>query len=127
MGIRQKKLNKRQLIMKIFQKFMIFIDFLRVKLHSERYKTADILIDKKNKKQLRNLLLGVEKVLVLAGRLKKKDEPKQLYKATYKNNPYFNRDHVFHIKKVVENSDNQYICWVAKEGEKNIQNKRYLR
>ena len=54
MGIRQKKLNKRQLIMKIFQKYMIFIDFLRVKLHSERYKTADILIDKKNKKQLRN-------------------------------------------------------------------------
>ena len=120
MGIRQKKLNKRQLIMKIFQKFMIFIDFLRVKLHSERYKTADILIDKKNKKQLRNLLLGVEKVLVLAGKLKKKDELKQLYKTTYENNPYFNRDHVFHIKNVVENSDNQYICLVAKEDEKNI-------
>ena len=112
---------------KNFQEIYDFYRLFKVKSHSERYKRADILMDKKNRKQLRNPLLEEEKVLVLEERLKKKDPPKQLYKATTKNIPYFNRDQVFTIKKVVKNSDHQYNCWVAKEGEKNIQNKRYLR
>ena len=76
---------------------------------------------------MRNPLLEGEKFLVLAERLKKKDAPKQLYKAITENLPYFNRDQVFVIKRVVKNSNNHYNYWVAREGENNIQNKRYLR
>ena len=69
-------------------------------------------MDKKNKKikkiKLRNSLLEGEKVLVLAETWKKKDAPKQLHKATTKNIPYFDRDQVFIIKRVVKNSNNQY-------------------
>ena len=81
----------------------------------------------KKQKAIRKSTFRREKVLVLAERLKKKDAPKQLYKATTENILYFNRDQVFIIKRVVKISDNQYNYWVAKEGENKIQNKRYLR
>ena len=126
-GYPPEEIKQKTIDNKNFQEIYDFYRLFKVKSHSERYKRADILMDKKNRKQLRNPLLEEEKVLVLAERLKKKDAPKQLYKATTKNIPYFNRDQVFTIKKVVKNSDHQYNCWVAKEGEKNIQNKRYLR
>ena len=108
---------------KNFREIYYFYRLLKVKSHSGRYKNADILMDQKNIKQLRNALLEGEKVLVLAERLKRKDALKQLYKQTSKNIPYFNRDQVFIIKKVVKNLDNQYNYWEAKKGEKNIQNK----
>ena len=47
---------------------------------------------------MRNPVLG-EKVLVLAERLKKKDTPKELYKATTENIPYFNRNQGFIVKR----------------------------
>ena len=46
----------------------------------------------KNRKQLRSPLLQGEKILVLAERLKTKDAPKQLYRATTRNITYFNGD-----------------------------------
>ena len=75
-------------------------------------------MDKKNRKQLRNLLLEGEKSSCFSWKIKKKGAPKQLYKATTENIPHFNRDQFFIITKVVKNSDNQYNYWVAKVKKK---------
>ena len=49
-----------------------------------------------------------EKVLVLAERLRKKDAPGNLYKSTTENTPFFNRNEVFIVRKVVPTDDTYY-------------------
>ena len=52
MDIHQKKLSKKQLIMKIFDlEIFDFYRLFKVKSHSDRYKRADISKDKKIRKQ----------------------------------------------------------------------------
>ena len=58
----------------------------------------DQKIDRR-KRTLRNPLNLDEKVLVLAERLKKKDAPGNLYKASTDNMLLFNRDRIFTIYK----------------------------
>ena len=65
------------------------------------------------------------KVLVLAERLKKKDAPGNLYKASTDNMPFFNRDRIFTIYKRAKLNNGEYLFWVEEDGKKI--NGRFLR
>ena len=64
----------------------------------------------KRKRILRSPLNLEEKVLVLAERLKKKDAPGNLYKASTENIPFFNRDRIFTIYKKAKLENGIYLA-----------------
>ena len=72
----------------------------------------------KRKRKLRSPLNLDEKVLVLAERLKKKDAPYNLYKASTDNIPFFNRDRIFAIYKRAKLENVIYLYWLEEEGRK---------
>ena len=59
-----------------------------------------------------------EKVFVLVGRLKKKDTPSRLFKASTENMPFFNRNRIFTIYKRAKLNDGSYLYWVEEDGKK---------
>ena len=96
---------------------------VKVSKNAERYKGDDIKFDKKYRKKLRSPWIVGEKVLVLAERLKKKkkDVPGNLYKSTTKNIPFFNRDQIFIVRKVLP-TENSYYYWILKRTDGKIIN-----
>ena len=72
----------------------------------------------RRKKQLRSLLNLEEKVLVLAERIRKKDAPGSLYKASTENIPFFNRDRIFTIYKRAKLENGIYLYWLTENGRK---------
>ena len=79
----------------------------------------------RRKRTLRSPLNLDEKVLVLTERLKKKDAPGNLYKASTDNMPFFNRDRIFTVYKRAKLKNGTYLYWVEEDG-KEI-NGRFLR
>ena len=77
----------------------------------------DQKIDRR-KKTLRSPLNLGEKVLVLAERLKKKDAPGNLYKASTDNIPFLNRNRIFTIYKRAKINNSTYLYWVEEDGKK---------
>ena len=81
--------------------FQEIYDFMRLQkigtnqLRNEKYNEKK----DRRKRKLRAPLNLDEKVLVLAERLKKKDAPGILYKASTENIPFFNCDRIFTIYK----------------------------
>ena len=73
----------------------------------------------RRKRKLRCLLNLDEKVLVLAERLKKKDAPGNLYKASTDNMSFFNRDRIFTIYKRAKLNNGTYLYWAEEDGKKN--------
>ena len=61
----------------------------------------------------------------MAERLKKKDAPGNLYKASTDNMPFFNRDRIFTIYKRAKLNNGTYLYWVEEDGKKI--NGRFLR
>ena len=102
-------------------------DFMRLQkigtnqLRNEKYNEK---IDRR-KRKLRSPLNLDEKVLVLAERLKKKDVPGSLYKASTENIPFFNRDRMFMIYKRAKLENGVYLYWLEENGKKI--NGRFLR
>ena len=95
-------------------------DFLRVRkigTNQARNLKYDLKKDRR-KKQLRSPLNVGEKVLILAERIKKKDAPGFLFKASTENRPFFNREHIFTIIKRNKLDDGSYLYWLAEEGRK---------
>ena len=95
-------------------------DFLRVRkigTQQARNMKYDLKKDRR-KKQLRSPLNIGEKVLILAERIKKKDAPGFLFKASTENRPFFNREHIFTIIKRSRLNDGSYLYWLAEEGRK---------
>ena len=92
-------------------------DFLRIKkvdnnkFRNEKYNRRK---DRRQKK-LRNPLYLDEKVLVLAERLKKKDAPSKLFKATTDNTPFYNREKIFTIYKRAKLDNGNYLYWIEDE------------
>ena len=82
-----------------------------------RNKKYGAKIDKR-KRKLRSPLNLDEKVLILAERLKKKDSPGNLYKASTDNIPFFNRNQIFTICKRVKLNNGTYLYWVEENGKK---------
>ena len=72
----------------------------------------------RRKRTLRSPLNLEEMVLVLAERLKKKDAPGNLYKASTDNIPIFNRKIIFTIYKRAKLNDGIYLYWVEENGKK---------
>ena len=95
-------------------------DFMRIKkiennqMRNDKYNQK---IDRK-KRTLRDPLNLDEKVLVLAERLKKKDAPGNLYKASTDNIPFFNRNRIFTIYKRAKLENGTYLYWVEEDGKK---------
>ena len=80
--------------------------------------------DRKSDRRKTTLNLD-EKVLALAEKLKKKDAPGNLYKASTDNMPFFNRDIIFTIYKRAKLNNGTYLYWVEEDGKKI--NGRFLR
>ena len=59
-----------------------------------------------------------KKFLVLAERLKKKDAPSKLFKASTKNMPFVNRNRIFAIYKRAKLKIGSYLYWVEEDGKK---------
>ena len=81
---------------KYFQEIYDFMRIRKIENNQMRNDKYDQKIDRR-KRTLRSPLNLDEKVLVLAERLKKKDAPGNLYKASTENMPFFNRNRVFTI------------------------------
>ena len=95
-------------------------DFLRVRkigTNQARNLKYDLKKDRR-KKQLRSPLNLGEKVLILAERIRKKDTPGFLFKASTENRPFFNREHIFTIIKRNKLENGSYLYWLAEEGKK---------
>ena len=125
-GYPPETVEKKALSDNIFQEIYDFHKIVKVSKDAARYKRNDIRLDKKSRKKLRSPLLIGEKVLVLAERLKKKDAPGTLYKSTTENIPFFNRNEIFTVRKVLSIEDS-YNYWISKTSDDKIIDKRFLR
>ena len=83
---------------KYFQEIYDFMRLGKIENNQSENDKYNQKIDKR-KRKLRSPLNLDEKVLVLAERLKKKDVPGNLYKASTDNIPFFNRNRTFTIYK----------------------------
>ena len=82
--------------------------------------------DLNNPRKLREPLQIGEKVLVLSKRLKKRDAPGRLYKASTQNRSYFSKK-IFIIKKRVVTTSDEWYYWVSDKNSDVINKKRYIR
>ena len=96
---------------KYFQEIYDFVRLRNVENSQMRNDKYDQKIDKR-KRKLRSPLNLDQKVLVLAERLKKKDAPGNLYKASTDNMPFFNRNRIFTIYKRVKLNNGTFLYWV---------------
>ena len=90
--IRKRSLNSNG--GKYFQEIYNFVRLRKIENNQMRNDKYNQKIDKR-KRTLRSPLNLDEKVLVLAERLKKKDAPGNLYKASTENMLFFNRKRIF--------------------------------
>ena len=109
---------------KYFQEIYDFMRIKKIENNQMRNDKYDQKIDRR-KRTLRSPLNLDEKVLVLAERLKKKDAPGNLYKASTDNMSFFNRDRIFTIYKRAKLNNGTYLYWVEEDGKKI--NGRFLR
>ena len=90
---------------------------MKVKEDRDRRERFDSRIDR-CKNWLRDPLEIVEKVLVLAKRLRKKDAPGRLYKSTTENKSLFNRDRIFTISERSKLNNNTDLYCLKENGQK---------
>ena len=119
-------IEKKSLENEDFREIYDFHRMLKVSKSAERYSRNDERLEKKSRKKLRSPLMVGKKVLVLAERLIKKDAPGNLYKNTTENMPFFNRNELFIVRKVVP-VDNTYYYWISKMGDTKLINNKFLR
>ena len=96
---------------KYFQEIYDFVRLRNIENSQMRNDKYDQKIDKR-KRKLRSPLNLDQKVLVLAERLKKKDAPGNLYKASTDNMAFFNRNRIFTIYKRVKLNNGTFLYWV---------------
>ena len=72
----------------------------------------------RRKRTLRSPLNLSEKVFVLAERLKKKDAPSKLFKASTENMPFVKRNRIFTIYKRAKLNNGSYLYWIEEDGKK---------
>ena len=110
---------------KYFREIYDFMRLIKIGYNQTRNDCYNEKFDKR-KRKLRSPINLDEEVLVLVERLRKKDAPGNLYKASADNIPFFNRERIFTIyKRVILNSTGTYLYWVEEKG-KNIDG-RFLR
>ena len=109
---------------KYFQEIYDFVRLRKIENNQMRNDKYNQKIDKR-KRTLRSPLKLDEKVLVLAERLKTKDAPGNLYKASTKNMPFLKRNRIFNIYKRATLNNGTFLYWVEEDGKKI--NGRFLR
>ena len=109
---------------KYFQEIYGFMRIKKIENNQMRNAKYDQKSDRR-KRTLKSPLNLDEKVLVLAERLKKKDAPGNLYKASTDNILLFNRGRIFTIYKRAKINNSIYLYWVEEDGKKI--NDRFLR
>ena len=119
-------IEKKSLENEDFHEIYDFHRMVKVSKSAERYSRNDERLNKKSRKKLRSPLMVGKKVLVLAERLRKKDAPGNLYKSTTENTPFFNRNELFIVRKVVP-VDNTYYYWISKTGDSKLISNKFLR
>ena len=102
---------------KYFQEIYDFIRLKKIETNQSRSDRYNAKIDRRKSKLRRPLNID-EKVLVLAERLRKKDAPGNLYKASTDNIPFFNRNRIFTIYKRAKLNDGIYLYWIEENGKK---------
>ena len=107
---------------KYFQEIYDFMRIRKIENNQIRNDKYDQKIDRR-KRTLRSPLNLDEKVL--AERLKKKDAPGNLYKASTENVLFFNRNRIFTIYKRAKLNNSTYLHWVEQDVKKI--NRRFLR
>ena len=112
--------------MDIFREIYDFYRIVKTSKDAARYKQNNIRLDKKSRNKLRSPLTVGEKVLVLAERLKKKDAPGSLHNSTTENIPFFNRNEIFTVRKVLP-IESSYNYWISKTLDDKVIDKRFLR
>ena len=120
-------IEKRSLNPKDGKYFQEIYDFMRIRKIENNQMGNDKYDQKtdRRKRTLRSPLNSDEKFLVLAERLKKKDAPGNLCKASTENMTFFNGDRIFTIYKRADFNNGTYLYWVE-EDRKKI-NGRFLR
>ena len=118
--------EKKSLENENFWEIYDFNRMVKVSKNAEDINAMILNLIKKSRVKLRSPLIVGEKVLVLAERLKKKDLPGNLYKSTTKNIPFFNRDQIFIVRKVLP-TENSYYYWILKTRDGKIINNKFLR
>ena len=120
-GFAPETIEKRSLDQKDGPYFNEIYDFVRLrkveKKNKIRWAKYNQKIDRR-KRTLRSPLNLSEKVFVLAERLKKKDAPSKLFKASTENMPFFNRNQFFTIYKRAKLNNGSYLYWVEEDGKK---------
>ena len=109
---------------KYFQEMYVFMRLKKIENNQMRNDKYNQKLDRR-KRKLRSPLNLDEKVLVSAERLKKKDAPRNLYKASTENMLLFNRNRIFTIYKRAKLNNGTYLYWVEADGKKI--NGRFLR
>ena len=100
---------------KYFQEIYDFMRLRKIGNNQMRNDKYNQKLDRR-KRKLRSPLNLDERVLVLAERLKKKDAPGNLYKASTDNIPLFNRNQIFTIYKRAKLNNGTYLYWVKENG-----------
>ena len=109
---------------KYFQEIYNFVRLRKIENNQMRNDKYNQKIAKR-KRTLRSPLNLEEKVLVLAVRLKKKDVPENLYKASTEIMPFLNRNRIFNIYKRAKLNNGTFLYWVEEDSKKI--NGRFLR
>ena len=119
-GLAPETIEKRSLNPNDGKYFQEIYDFVRLRKIENNQLRNDKYDQKINKRKitLRSQLNLNEKVLVLAERLRKKDAPGNLYKASTENMPFFNRNRIFTMYKTAKLNNGTYLYWVEEEGKK---------
>ena len=102
---------------KYFQEIYDFMRLRKIETNQTRNDQYNEKLDRR-KRKLRSPLNLDERLLVLAERLRKKDAPGNLYKASTDNIPFFNQNRIFAIYKREKLSNGIYLCWVEENGKK---------
>ena len=102
---------------KYFQETYDFMRLRKIETNQTRNGRYNEKLDRK-KRKLRIPLNLDEWVLVLAERLRKKDVPGNLYKASTDNIPFFNRNRIFSTYKGAKLNNGICLYWVEENGKK---------
>ena len=105
------------MMVNIFKEDRTLWDWKKKRNNQTRNDQYNEKIDER-KRKLRSPLNLDEKVLVLAKRLRKKDAPGNLYKASTDNIPFFNRERIFTIYKRVMLNNGTYLYSVEEKSKR---------
>ena len=125
-GFAPETIEKRSLDQKEGPYLNEIYDFVRLrKVEKNEIRNAKYNQKLKGEKNFEKPIKFIRKVFALAERLKNKDAPSKLFKASTENMPFLNGNRIFTIYERTKLNNGNYLYWVEKDGKKI--NGRFLR